>query len=178
LKSPSALCSGLSWVAHPSATTQQSRAAASDLHLAGTFCHPAGAEWGRRVSRNWSAKLLNQICGVAARSTTGESRKANQDGRITTGESRPANHGRQTWLRRVHDGLAETDRKYPFLAYGPDWLAFPHLVIAIAFIGPLLDPVLQLWRLGCDSPAPLPALRQRARASRLTRLTCHFASLQ
>jgi hypothetical protein len=47
--------------------------------------------------------------------------------------------------RPVHDGLAETDRKYPFLASGPDWLAFRHLVIAIAFIGLLLDPVRNCW---------------------------------
>src|SRR6266568_221649 len=50
----------------------------------------------------------------------------------------PALH---TWLRRVHDGLVATNRNYPFLAYGTDWLAFAHLVLAIAFIGPLRDPV-------------------------------------
>jgi hypothetical protein len=30
---------------------------------------------------------------------------------------------------------------YPFLAYGTDWLAFVHLVIAVAFVGPFFDPV-------------------------------------
>ena len=54
----------------------------------------------------------------------------------------PALH---TWLRRVHDALAVTDRTYPFLAYGTDWLAFAHLVIAVAFIGPLRDPVRNRW---------------------------------
>jgi hypothetical protein len=54
----------------------------------------------------------------------------------------PALH---TWLRRVYTGLADTNRRYPFLAYGTDWLAFAHLVIAIAFIGPLRDPVRNLW---------------------------------
>jgi len=34
---------------------------------------------------------------------------------------------------------------YPFLAYGTDWLAFAHLVIAVAFIGPLRDPVRNIW---------------------------------
>jgi len=53
--------------------------------------------------------------------------------------------GLQTWLRRVHDALETTGREYPFLAYGTDWLAFAHLVIAIAFIGPLLDPVRNKW---------------------------------
>ena len=31
------------------------------------------------------------------------------------------------------------------MAYGTDWLAFAHLVIAVAFIGPLLDPVRNRW---------------------------------
>ena len=51
----------------------------------------------------------------------------------------------QTWLRRVHHALASTGSEYPFLAYGTDWLAFAHLVIAIAFIGPLIDPVRNKW---------------------------------
>lgn len=40
------------------------------------------------------------------------------------------------WLHRVLEGLIETNRKYPFMAYGTDWLAFAHLVIAVVFIGP------------------------------------------
>jgi len=53
--------------------------------------------------------------------------------------------GLNMWLRRVHDGIAATNRDYPFMAYGTDWLAFGHLAIAIAFIGPLLDPVRNKW---------------------------------
>ena len=49
------------------------------------------------------------------------------------------------WLFRVQDGLRETDAHYPFLAYGTDWLAFGHLMIAVAFIGPYLDPVRNRW---------------------------------
>jgi hypothetical protein len=49
------------------------------------------------------------------------------------------------WLRAVQLGLVETDAKYPFIAYGTDWLAFGHLVIASAFIGPLRDPVRNKW---------------------------------
>ena len=33
----------------------------------------------------------------------------------------------------------------PFIAYGTDWLAFAHLVIALAFWGPLRDPVRNVW---------------------------------
>src|ERR1700761_2733710 len=54
----------------------------------------------------------------------------------------PALH---TWLRRVHEGLESNVQKYPFIAYGTDWLAFAHLVIAVAFIGPWRDPVRNKW---------------------------------
>lgn len=50
-----------------------------------------------------------------------------------------------TWLEYVQLGLTETYAKYPFIAYGTDWLAFAHLVIAIAFWGPLRDPVRNIW---------------------------------
>lgn len=54
----------------------------------------------------------------------------------------PALHA---WLRRIYAALADANRRYPFLAYGTDWLAFAHLVIAVAFIGPLRDPVRNRW---------------------------------
>ena len=50
-----------------------------------------------------------------------------------------------TWVDKVSLGLAVTYRAYPFVAYGTDWLAFAHLVIAVAFIGPLRDPVRNVW---------------------------------
>jgi hypothetical protein len=50
-----------------------------------------------------------------------------------------------SWLERVHDGLVRADTEYPFLRYGTDWLAFAHLVIAVAFWGPLRDPVRNVW---------------------------------
>ena len=53
--------------------------------------------------------------------------------------------GLALWLRTVHTGLVETDQRFPFLAYGTDWLAFAHLVIAVAFIGPWRDPVRNIW---------------------------------
>lgn len=49
------------------------------------------------------------------------------------------------WLQRVDEALAVTSARYPFLAYGTDWLAFGHLVIAVAFIGPYVDPVRNRW---------------------------------
>lgn len=50
-----------------------------------------------------------------------------------------------TWVDQVRDALIATNAAYPFLAYGTDWLAFAHLVIAVAFIGPLRDPVRNIW---------------------------------
>lgn len=49
------------------------------------------------------------------------------------------------WVQRVAEGLDVTGTEYPFLAYGTDWLAFAHLAIAVAFIGPLIDPVRNMW---------------------------------
>jgi hypothetical protein len=49
------------------------------------------------------------------------------------------------WITKVYTGLRETDQKYPFVAYGTDWLAFAHIVIAIAFIGPIRDPMKNVW---------------------------------
>src|ERR1700744_3592456 len=49
------------------------------------------------------------------------------------------------WVREVYGALWETNDHYPFLAYGYDLLAFEHLVIAIAFICPLRDPVRNKW---------------------------------
>jgi hypothetical protein len=49
------------------------------------------------------------------------------------------------WISFVHRGITEASQKYPFLFYGTDWLAFAHIVIAIAFVGPLRDPVRNIW---------------------------------
>jgi hypothetical protein len=64
------------------------------------------------------------------------------------------------WLSRVDRGLASTDETFPFLFYGTDWLAFAHLVIAIAFIGPMRDPVKNQWviQFGMIACALVPVL--------------------
>ncbi len=49
------------------------------------------------------------------------------------------------WLLTCHTAISETNFHYPQVAYGYDWLAFAHLVIAVAFIGPLKDPVKNIW---------------------------------
>lgn len=49
------------------------------------------------------------------------------------------------WLQTCYFALADTNTKYPFLAYGYDWLAFAHFVIALSFIGLYKDPVRNIW---------------------------------
>jgi hypothetical protein len=49
------------------------------------------------------------------------------------------------WILTVQTGLLESYARHPWLAYGTDWLAFAHIVIAIFFIGPLVDPVRNVW---------------------------------
>lgn len=49
------------------------------------------------------------------------------------------------WVQRVAEGLDATGNAYPFIAYGTDWLAFAHLAIAVAFIGPIANPIRNVW---------------------------------
>lgn len=49
------------------------------------------------------------------------------------------------WAATTAEGVAQTAAAYPFLLYGTDWLAFAHIVIALAFIGPYRDPVRNRW---------------------------------
>jgi hypothetical protein len=49
------------------------------------------------------------------------------------------------WITIVRNGLHDVYGRYPWLAYGTDWLAFAHIVLAILFIGPFRDPVRNLW---------------------------------
>lgn len=53
--------------------------------------------------------------------------------------------GFQHWIAWVYEGVRETNKTYPFLAYGTDWLAFAHIGIAIAFVGVYLKPVRNIW---------------------------------
>jgi hypothetical protein len=45
----------------------------------------------------------------------------------------------------VYAGILDTHTRYPFMLYGTDWLAFGHFAIAIAFIGPMRDPLRNIW---------------------------------
>lgn len=72
------------------------------------------------------------------------------------------------WVQRVDEALRESYRAHPFLAYGTDWLAFAHLVIAAAFIGPYRDPVRNVWVtqwgvLACLGVVPLALIARSIR---------------
>lgn len=62
------------------------------------------------------------------------------------GADRPdASTGVVRWVAELRVGVDEGYGRYPFLAYGTDWLAFGHFVIALAFIGPWRDPIRNVW---------------------------------
>lgn len=61
---------------------------------------------------------------------------------VGEGSTNHADHsGLTAWILKVREGLETTYAKYPFIAYGTDWLAFGHLVIALFFVLPYRDPV-------------------------------------
>lgn len=53
--------------------------------------------------------------------------------------------GLQGWIATVGTAVINTNKAYPFLSYGTDWLAFSHLVIAVAFIGLYTKPIRNKW---------------------------------
>lgn len=68
--------------------------------------------------------------------------------------------GWRFWLLTVREGLEVTYNQYPFIAYGTDWLAFGHVVIALFFILPFRDPlryegVLKVGVVACILVIPL-----------------------
>ncbi len=74
------------------------------------------------------------------------------------------------WIERVNEALSVTNAHYPFLAYGTDWLAFAHLVIAVVFIGPVIDPVRNKWiitfgLIACGGVIPLALIAGQSEVS-------------
>jgi hypothetical protein len=96
-------------------------------------------------------------------------------------ESIAQSTGLLEWVERVNRALATTDASYPFLAYGTDWLAFAHLAIAVAFIGPYLDPVRNKWvitfgLIACTGVIPVALIAGQMRGIPLAwrRIDCSF----
>lgn len=53
--------------------------------------------------------------------------------------------GLQGWMAWIYEGVIHTKANYPFLLYGTDWLAFAHIMIAVAFIGLYRQPIRNQW---------------------------------
>lgn len=77
------------------------------------------------------------------------------------GASSPVGHsGLSFWILTVKFGLEDMHARYPWIAYGTDWLAFGHIVIAFFFVAPLFRPadsrsVLYAGIAACVSVVPL-----------------------
>jgi hypothetical protein len=50
-----------------------------------------------------------------------------------------------SWILYVREGISISFSKYPFLAYGTDWLAFAHFMFAVLFLGVYINPVQNTW---------------------------------
>lgn len=57
--------------------------------------------------------------------------------------------GLHFWIATVWRGVRDTYAQFPFIAYGTDWLAFGHIVIALFFIPAMGDPVRYRGNLVC-----------------------------
>jgi hypothetical protein len=90
--------------------------------------------------RNWIIFFMVSITlsGITAFPIEGEMKFLNSHSNIFPSAM-------QEWIQRIYTGVKNTNLSYPFLAYGTDWLAFAHLVIALIFVGPLLNPVKNKW---------------------------------
>jgi len=64
---------------------------------------------------------------------------------VSTDEQYTNYTGFQGFIAYVYTGITDTSANYPFLAYGTDWLAFAHIIIAIAFAGVFFKPVRNVW---------------------------------
>ena len=64
------------------------------------------------------------------------------------------------WMMDVYFALADINLRYPFLAYGTDWLAFAHMLFTILFIGVWRYPRRNCWIIdfGLIACATIPLL--------------------
>ncbi len=51
----------------------------------------------------------------------------------------------QDFIQHISNSITQVNTTFPQMAYGFDWLAFAHLIIALLFIGPLRDPIKNIW---------------------------------
>ncbi len=68
---------------------------------------------------------------------------------IDAPEHYPDYQGLHHWIAFVLFGLEQTYKKFPFIAYGTDWLAFGHLAVATFFVRAFFHPLESDWVLKC-----------------------------
>jgi hypothetical protein len=103
--------------------------------------HPTGEGLQKKIR----LLLLLIIAGLIVSGLTAFPIKAQLEIGHTFIERYNWNNTLTNWLELVYTGILETDSRYPFIAYGTDWLGFAHLIIAVAFIGPFREPVRNIW---------------------------------
>ncbi|HSU30337.1 MAG TPA: hypothetical protein VLJ11_03800 [Bryobacteraceae bacterium] len=96
-----------------------------------------------------SAWILAFILGLVISGVTAVPLQTELDGLVTILPKEAlhpigASTGLQPWIELAAKGITETNIRYPFLSHGTDWLAFAYLVIAVAFIGPIVIPLIQV----------------------------------
>jgi hypothetical protein len=96
----------------------------------------------RLVTLFFMAALV--VSGITAFPAETELRMAMQFLNIE-GQNPESLNALQRWLASGYEALCATNAQFPFLAYGFDWLAFAHIVIALAFIGLYREPVRNKW---------------------------------
>jgi len=74
--------------------------------------------------------------------------------------AKPGNGVMNHWVNTIYQAVKATNHNYPWLSYGTDWLAFAHVMLAVLFIGPLRNPVKNIWviefgMIACVSILPL-----------------------
>jgi hypothetical protein len=102
------------------------------------------AEFDASTLRKIRAALAVFVAGLIVSGVTAFPLQAELDWLVSL-RGPNADTGFDQWLRTIRDGLVVTYQKYPWMAYGTDWLAFAHIVIALFFVGPLIDPLRNIW---------------------------------
>lgn len=85
------------------------------------------------------------VSGATAIPLQWEMDMASQALGIGSSASSASSSGFTFWLSRVREGLTDSNARYPFLAYGTDWLAFGHFMIALVFVWAWRQPVRNAW---------------------------------
>lgn len=49
------------------------------------------------------------------------------------------------WIAQLQTGIAAIADNHPYLFYCTDWVGFAMIAIALAFIGPIKDPIRNIW---------------------------------